>query len=109
MLAHTSCTPSANDLLFGIENSLKAFRGQEKTLVDPVLITAKRAADRELKTRTAGNPKIAADIGDPWTDIAKAQARQKALYFSYGMMESRAGLGSDLFRFARALVRAAEE
>jgi len=99
----------ANDLLFGVENSFKALRGEEKALVDPALIIAKRAADRELKTRVARDPKQAADVGDPWTDIAKAQARQKALYFSYSMMESRAGIGSDLFRFARALVRAAEE
>ena len=99
----------ANDLLFGIENSFKAYRGQEKALIDPALIAAKRAGDRELKTRTAGDPKLAAEVGDPWSDIAKAQARQKALYFPYYMMETRAGLGSDLFRFARALVRAAEE
>ena len=99
----------ANDLLFGVENGFKALRGEEKALIDPALVTAKRAADNELKARTARDPKAAADIGDPWADIAKAQARQKALYFSYSMMESRAGVGSDLFRFARALVRAAEE
>jgi hypothetical protein len=99
----------ANDLLFGAENSFKAYRGEEKALVDPALILAKRASDAQLKTRTAQNATLAADIGDPWSDIAKAQARQKALYFSYGLMESRAGIGSDLFRYARALVRAAEE
>jgi len=99
----------ANDLLFGVENSFKALRGEEKALIDPALITAKRAADSEMKSRTTKDAKLAADIGDPWGDIAKAQARQKALYFSYSLMESRAGIGSDLFRFARALVRAAEE
>ena len=99
----------ANDFLFGIENSFKAYRGEEKALIDPALIAAKRAADSELKARTAGNAKLAADIGDPWGDIAKAQTRLKALYFPYYMMETRAGLGSDLFRFARTLVRAAEE
>jgi len=99
----------ANDLLFGVENSFKALRGEEKALIDPALIIAKRAADRELKSRIGKDAKLASEIGDPWTDIAKAQARLKALYFSYGMMESRAGIGSDLFRFARALVRAAEE
>jgi hypothetical protein len=99
----------ANDLLFGAENSFKAYRGEEKALVDPALILAKRAGDAQLKTRTAQNAALAADIGDPWSDIAKAQARQKALYFSYGLMEARAGIGSDLFRYARALVRAAEE
>ena len=33
----------ANDLLFGIENSFKAYHGEEKALVDPALITAKRS------------------------------------------------------------------
>jgi len=99
----------ANDFLFGIENSFKAYRGQEKALVDPALIAAKRTADNELKARVTRDPKLAADIGDPWSDIAKAQARLKALYWPYYTMETRAGLGSDLFRFARALVRAAEE
>jgi V8-like Glu-specific endopeptidase len=99
----------ANELLFGAENSFKALRGEEKALVDPALITAKRAMDNELKARTARDAKLASEIGDPWTEIARAQARQKALYFSYSLMEARAGVGSDLFRFARALVRAAEE
>lgn len=99
----------ANDLLFGIENSFKAFHGEEKTLVDPALIAAKRAADNDLKAKVAANPTLAGEIGDPWTDIAKAQTAYRALYPSYSMMEARAGIGSDLFRFARTLVRAAEE
>ena len=33
----------ANDFLFGIENSFKAYHGEEKALVDPALIAAKRA------------------------------------------------------------------
>ena len=99
----------ANDLLFGIENSFKAYHGEEKALVDPALITAKRAADADLKAQVAKNASLAADIGDPWSDIAKVQADYHALYTPYGMMETRAGLGSDLFLFARTLVRAAQE
>ena len=34
----------ADDLLFGIENSFKAYRGEEKALVDPALIAAKRTS-----------------------------------------------------------------
>jgi hypothetical protein len=99
----------ANDLLFGIENSFKAFHGQEKALVDPALIAAKRAADNDLKSKVAANPALLAEIGDPWADIAKAQADYRALYVSNSMMEARAGIGSDLYRFARTLVRAAAE
>jgi hypothetical protein len=99
----------SNDLLFGIENSFKAYRGEEKALIDPALVAAKRSSDADLKARVAKDSKLATKIGDPWGEVTAAQPRLKALYFSYGLMESRAGLGSDLFHFARALVRAAEE
>ena len=105
----TEHTRIANDLLFGIENSYKAFRGEEKALVDPALIAAKRKQDADLKARMAKNPSLAAELGDPWGDIAKAQTSIKALYFRYGFMEARAGIGSDLYRYARILVRASEE
>ena len=99
----------ASDLLFGIENAFKDYRGEEKALVDPALIAAKRVAEDDLRRKIAADPALAARIGDPWSEIAKAEIRLKALYFPYGSMESRAGLGSDLFHFARALVRSAEE
>ena len=102
-------TRIANDLLFGIENSYKAYRGEEKALVDPALIVAARKTDADLKARVAKDTKLAADIGDPWSDVARAQVSQKALYQRYGFMEARAGIGSDLYRFARQLVRAAAE
>src|SRR6201999_2799366 len=41
----------ADDHLFAVENSFKAYRGQEKALVDPVLINAKRAAEHDLRAR----------------------------------------------------------
>jgi hypothetical protein len=99
----------AEDLLFGIENSFKAFTGQQKALVDPALITAKRKADADLKARVAANVALARDIGDPWSEIAQAQAAQRALYDSYTLQETRGGFRSELFSYARALVRAAEE
>ena len=99
----------ANDLLFGIENSFKAYHGEENALVDPALIAAKRAADSDLKARVAANPALAAETGDPWADIAEAQMVYRALYIQNSMMETRAGIGSDLFHFGRMLVRAAEE
>ncbi|HTY93038.1 MAG TPA: S46 family peptidase [Steroidobacteraceae bacterium] len=98
----------ANDLLFRTENSFKNFRGQEQSLVEPGLIIAKRAADRELRARAARDPKLAG-LGNPWADIARAQEPLKAIYRRYTLTESRAGLGSNLFGYARALVRAAQE
>jgi hypothetical protein len=99
----------ADDLLFGIENSFKAYRGEEKALIDPALIAVAHKNDADLKARVTKDAKLAATTGDPWGDIAKAQVSLKALYMRYGMTESRAGFDSDLFRYARQLVRAAAE
>ena len=86
-----------DDRLFGIENSFKAFSGQWKALVDPALISAKRQSDRQLRDAVAKNPALAKEIGDPWSDIARAQSSLKALYSAYSFQETRAGFTSDLF------------
>lgn len=99
----------SGDLVEMIENSFKDLRGEERALVDPALIGAKRAADRDLRARVAKDPRLAAETGNPWQTIARAQERIKALYYLHALTESQAGLGSDLFDFARGLVRAAQE
>ena len=42
-------------------------------------------------------------------EIAKAQVERKNLYRPYTFLESRAGMGARLYRYARALVRASAE
>jgi hypothetical protein len=98
----------ASDDLFGIENSFKAIRGEEETLSDPAFIAAKRRADAELRGKVAADPKLAAEIGDPWADIARIQADAQALQVAYSL-EERGPFLSDLYRYAVTLVRAAEE
>ena len=98
-----------NHDLFGSENTFKAWTGEEKALMDPRLFAMKRNADAELKMKVSADPKLAGATGDPWTEIAKAQTDQAALYVPYTMLETRAGFGSDLLGYARTLVRAAAE
>src|SRR5205807_5835386 len=47
--------------------------------------------------------------GEPWTDIAKAQLRERELYLPYPFLEAGAGLNSRLFNYARTLLRGAAE
>ncbi len=98
-----------NGDLFGIENGLKAQKGELQALLNPKLIDEKRKADAELKAKVDSDPKLRESIGDPWSEIAKAQETRVALYKPYYMVEARAGYGSRLFGYARALVRSAEE
>jgi hypothetical protein len=95
--------------LFGLENGLKAQRGEHEALLNPQLMADKRQADAELKARVDADPKLKSEIGDPWSDIAKAQAARVPLAKPYYFLETRAGGGSLLFSYARTLVRAADE
>ena len=99
----------SNRDLFGLENGLKALRGEHDALLQPSLFDDKRKADAELKAKVNADPKLKAEIGDPWTEIARAQTERVALAKSYNFLEGRAGYGSALYRYARTLVRAAEE
>ena len=55
------------------------------------------------------SPKLAADIGDPWAEIAKATARYQEIYLAHDFLERRAGSISQLYGYARVLVRGAAE
>ena len=99
----------SNEDLFSIENAYKAYHGQQEALVNPTLIAQKRKFDSDLRAKVMSDAKLSADIGDPWTEVARAQADRRALYQPYTYMESRAGIFSDLFSHGRALVRAAQE
>jgi hypothetical protein len=95
--------------LFGLENALKANRGQQLALMDPAVLEAKRRVDAELKQKVSSDARLADEIGDPWAEIARAQGEMAALYPAFSLLELRAGFRSDLFFYGRQLVRAAEE
>jgi hypothetical protein len=95
--------------LFGIENTIKALRGAQLALLDPTLIESKRKADAELKAKVDADPRLKAEIGDPWAEIAQAQVARAELNTAFSFLEGRAGSGSQLFGYARRLVRAAAE
>ncbi len=95
--------------LFGIENSFKVYYGEFQALTDPGLMQTKRAAEGELRARVAADPALAARTGDPWREIARAQTDKATLNARYTLLEARAGFGSQLYTFARDLVRAAQE
>ncbi len=99
----------AESTLFGTENSYKAYKGRFEALLDPKLMASKRVADDDLKARLKANPKLAAEIGDPWGDLAKIEAERPQLQDQYAWLEARAGYRSTLFGYARSLVRAAAE
>lgn len=104
----------AHEDLFGVDNSLKAYIGEEGApgrggLKDPAVIPAKKKAEDELRKTVAANPKWQKDYGDAWDAIAKARKELPLYERERRFLESGWGFNSDYFNFARTLVRMAEE
>lgn len=95
--------------LYGIENSYKRGFGRQQALIDERFMAGRARAEAEFRSRVAADPKLAADIGDPWAALAALQPEMRRLYPGYYMLETRAGGGSQLFAWAQSLVRGAQE
>ncbi len=95
--------------LFEQENTLKVLEGRLQALNDPTFMAAREHEEAGLKARLAAEPKLAKEIGDPWSAIAAAEHAYALQFVVWDELEIGAGGGSDLFRYARTLVRAAAE
>lgn len=100
---------SAEDQLFGVENSYKAQYGQQRALMDPQFFAIKEREEAELKRRVRASPALRRDIGDPWSEIDAALIIQRELFLQNEFLEARAGSISSLYGIARQLVRMANE
>lgn len=101
-----------SDALVGLENSFKVFAGRLRALLDEQFLGGKRKEEADLRARVAADPKLAAEIGDPWGEIETAYGAYRDLYLPYYFLETNAGSASGnskLFGYARTLVRSAYE
>ena len=99
----------SRDLFFGIENSLKSWRGQLKGLQDPTLLDKKREAEAALRKAVTSNPDFRARYGDAWDNVANARRDLPAYNIERVMFEGGLAFFSDYFTAARTIVRWAEE
>lgn len=105
-------TKEAQDLRFGLENTIKVFNGWLQTLADDNFVDQKKKQDASLRAWMAATPERRAKYGDPWADLERAQLRSKDLRARFDMLENGAGFAgrfTQLFGYARTLVRAAAE
>ncbi|MGC2602635.1 MAG: S46 family peptidase [Rhodomicrobium sp.] len=99
----------ATGKLFGIENSLKARKGQFEALVNPVIIAAKARAESELRAKVDADPALKAEAGAAWDTIRERLQAWQPKSERYGFLEGRASFSSHLFSDALDLVRYAGE
>jgi hypothetical protein len=98
---------TAKDYLDSIENSHKVRRMQLSALLDDRMMDQRIAEERKLRAAVrASGPRSAVTA---WDDIARAEQRYRDILMPYTFLEGAAGFNSELFGYARSLVRAAEE
>lgn len=99
----------ANDDFFGIENSLKSWRGQIGGLKDSKTMDKKRADEKALRDRIDANPELKAKYGDAWDKVAAARAALLPYNLERVFFESGLGMNTQYFTLARTLMRWADE
>jgi len=99
---------SQNDLN-SVQNALKVYRGQLKGLKDPALMSRKMKEEQALRKAVAANPEWQKMYGGAWDAIAAAHKAYPSYIRERRIFEQAGGFNSDLFDFARTLVRMADE
>src|SRR5687767_9085053 len=102
-------TRRAQNELNSIENSLKVYKGQLAGLQDPKLMTKKREAEARLRKAIAADKRMTEEYGAAWDAIAKARRDLAQYERDRRFLDLAAGFNSQLFTYARNLVRLAEE
>jgi hypothetical protein len=99
----------ANDDFFGIENSLKSWKGQIGGLKDTATMNKKRADEKALRDRVNANEELKAKYGNAWDQVAKARAALPPYNLERVFFESGLGPYTQYFTLARTLVRWTDE
>ena len=106
----------AMDPIVGLENTYKRGRGRMAALTDPAFMAGRAENEADFRRRVAADPALTARVGDPWGDLTAVQPALRELYPAVALLEGGTGVGttapgggSQLFSWARTLVRGAQE
>ena len=102
-------TRRAQNELNSIQNALKVYRGQLAGLKDQSLMARKQKEEQALRQSIASDPRRQRDYGDAFDAIATARKNFAQYERDRRFLDLAAGFNTQLFQYARALVRFAAE
>ena len=100
---------TSKDFLSSVENAIKVRRMQLASLLDDRMMEQHAAAERKLRDAVTADAAAKTAAGSAWDDIAGAEQRYREILIPYTWLEGGAGFNSELFNYARQLLRAADE
>jgi hypothetical protein len=92
----------ASNIIFSLENALKAQTGEYNGLLDPRIMSKKTADERALRDLVARNPEWRKAYASGWDDIARAETANRRLFKQQRFAQFR---GSTLAGIALTIVR----
>jgi len=99
----------AKDEIFGIENSLKSYRGQIGGLRDAALMAKKARVEARLRDAVKADPALGAKFGGAWESVVGARRTFASFYKDHSFTENAYGFNSRYFSLARSIVRLVAE
>jgi hypothetical protein len=99
----------SNATFFYVENGVKALKGRLFALNDQTFWNSKLGDENALRQKVLADPKMRAAYYPAWDAIASAQTELRKIGDRYQYAEQKYGFRSELFSFARWLVRSGEE
>jgi len=104
----------AEDELFGIQNSRKAYLGMLGGLQDPAIMEKKRGMENSFRDKVGSDPKLQQLYGAAWDQVAATlntlvKIRDEYNLIGYGPTKRAQAFNSELFDTAMTLLRMAEE
>jgi V8-like Glu-specific endopeptidase len=100
---------TSKDYLDSVENAIKVRRVQLASLLDDRMMEQHAAEERKLREAVNADAAAKTAAGNAWDDIARAEQRYREILIPYTWLEGGAAFNSELFGYARQLVRAADE
>jgi hypothetical protein len=96
-------------LVLDVEDSVKDGKGRFYALADPAIIAARAVIERTQRAKVAADPRLREQYGEAWDNIQATLDRFRPVRDRYVFTEGGLGFRSYLFRFAKTLVRHADE
>lgn len=99
----------SENMLFGVENSLKALTGEHEALLNKNAFSQKVAREDAFRKKIAADPELKRQFGGAWDAIAAAVEKERTMHQRYPYIEGNRGFRSRLYTTAKLIVRAADE
>lgn len=113
MLAWAETSPEAartvQQRILGLENGIKVRRNQLKALQNDEMMAIKAGEEARLMKTVMRKKKLRRKYGDAWKQIDGAMQTYRNFYEDYLFIEGGAAFYSDLFSYARTIVRGTAE